>query len=152
MTILHSASAEVRCAIESLNAHFAWLIDHRDGAGVENLFMDDGVYDMSNRIFTGTAQIKSFYDARKSRGKRAARHVFTNLHLQMDADNRASGNVILTLYACDGEPPYPSVPILVADYNDIYVQNSAGEWKYQSRQIIPVFGGIPNLAGKSEKS
>ncbi len=137
--------AEARQAIEAINAEFAWLIDHRDGAGVESLFTHDGIYDMSNRVFRGRHQIKGFYDARKSRGRRAARHVFSNLHLTMEQPDRATGTTILTLYASDGEPPYPAQATLIADYDDVYVRDETRRWHYESRVIVPAFGAVPVL-------
>ena len=142
---------EMRASIEALNAEFAWLIDHKDGAGVTDLFTAGGVYDMSNRLYRGHAEITGFYDSRKARGRRAARHVFTNLRLVPESPARASGTVILTLYACDGEPPYPTAAILIADYNDIYVREPDGVWRYEYRTIVPVFGGVPVLAGPGSK-
>lgn len=146
MAVSSAEFAEARQAIEALNAEFAWLIDHRDGAGVEGLFAADGVYDMSNRVFRGRDEIKGFYDSRKARGRRAARHVFSNLHLTLDEPNRAAGTTILTLYACDGEPPYPTQAVLIADYNDVYVRDDAWRWRYESRVIVPAFGAVPMLA------
>jgi hypothetical protein len=143
--------AQMRQLIEALNAEFAWLIDHRDGAGVEDLFTASGVYDMSNRLYRGRAEIKGFYDARKSRGRRAARHVFTNLRLVPESADRAMGTVILILYAYDGDPPYPTDAILISDYNDVYVREADGFWRYESRTIVPVFGGVPVLAGPGSK-
>lgn len=147
MALSPAEFAETRQAIEAINAEFAWLIDHRDGAGVESLFTADGVYDMSNHVFRGRDEIKGFYDARKSRGRRAARHVFSNLHLILEGADRAIGTTILTLYACDGDPPYPTQAILIADYNDVYVRDDARRWRYESRVLVPVFGGVPALAG-----
>jgi hypothetical protein len=152
MTILPARDlAEMRQSIEALNAEFAWLIDHRDGVGVADLFADDGIYDMSNRLYRGRTEIDGFYGARKSRGRRAARHVFTNLRLVPESATRATGTVILTLYAYDGEPPYPTAAILIADYDDIYVRGSDGAWRYEYRTIVPVFGGVPVLAGPGSK-
>jgi hypothetical protein len=142
---------QMRQAIEALNAEFAWLIDHKDGAGVEALFTADGVYDMSNRVFRGRDEIKGFYGARKSRGRRAARHVFTNLHLIPESSHRVTGTVILVLYAYDGDPPYPTDAILISDYNDVYVRDGDGAWRYESRAIVPVFGGVPVLSGPGSK-
>jgi hypothetical protein len=150
-TISPQEAAQMRQAIEALNAEFAWLIDHRDGVGVADLFTARGVYDMSNRAYRGRTEIAGFYDSRKARGRRAARHVFTNLRLLPESAARATGTVILTLYAYDGDPPYPTAAILIADYDDIYVREGDGAWRYESRTIVPVFGGVPNLAGAGSK-
>jgi hypothetical protein len=151
MTLSPQDIAQMRQLIEALNAEFAWLIDHMDGAGVENLFTETGVYDMSNRVYRGRADIRSFYDARKSRGRRAARHLFANLRLIPESADRATGTVILTLYAYDGDPPYPTQAILISDYNDVYVSEPDGSWRYESRTIVPVFGRVPVLAGPGSK-
>jgi hypothetical protein len=151
MTLSAQEVAQMRQHIEALNAEFAWLIDHRDGAGVEDLFTGSAVYDMSNRVYRGRAEIKGFYDARKSRGRRAARHLFTNLRLMPESAERATGTTILTLYAHDGDPPYPTDVLLIADYDDVYVRERDGTWRYESRTLVPVFGGVPVLAGAGSK-
>jgi hypothetical protein len=143
--------AQMRQLIEALNAEFAWLIDHRDGAGVEDLFVAGGFYDMANGVYRGRPEIKGFYDARKSRGRRAARHLFTNLRVMPESAERATGTTIMTLYAHDGDPPYPTDVLLVADFNDVYVRGGDGVWRYESRTLVPVFGGVPVLAGPGSK-
>jgi hypothetical protein len=138
-------AAQVRQSIEALNAEFAWLIDHKDGAGVSELFTFSGVYDMADRAYHGREEIAGFFEARKARGRRTARHVFSNLRLLIEGAERAAGTVILTLYAHDGEPPYPTGAILIADYNDVYRRGHDNQWRYESRTIVPVFGGVPDL-------
>ena len=147
MSIPIEQQAVIRQAIEALNAEFAWLIDHRDGIGVAELFTATGFYDMAPLVFRGHEEIRGFYTTRKARGRRTARHVFSNLRLVCDTPDRATGTVILTLYARDGEPPFPTEPILIADYDDVYARAPDGAWRYESRRIVPVFGGVPNLTG-----
>jgi SnoaL-like domain len=150
MAVSPAEFAEARQAIEAINAEFAWLIDHCDGAGAEGLFTTEGVYDMSNRVFRGRDEIRGFYDARKARGRRASRHVFSNLHVAMEGPGRATGTTVLTLYACDGDPPYPTQAILIADYNDVYVRDGTRQWRYESRVFVPVFGEMPILAHRRQ--
>ena len=64
----------------------------------------------------------------------------------MESEARARCVSILTLYACDGEPPYPTNALMVADYEDICVLGSDGRWRYHSRLIVPAFGAVPQLA------
>jgi hypothetical protein len=68
----------------------------------------------------------------------------------MEGPDRATGTTILTLYACDGDPPYPTQAILIADYNDVYVREGARQWRYESRVIVPVFGEVPMLASRQQ--
>ena len=142
-----------RQAIDALGAEFAWLIDHRGGEGVPELFTEDGVYDMGGeQVFAGRAEIAHFYTSRKSRGQRTARHVFTNLHVRMESEAVAHCVVILTLYACDGAPPYPTTALMIADYEDVCVRGEDGRWRYRSRTIVPAFGAVPQLAKKPGKA
>ena len=139
------AALLARQAAEALNAQFAWLIDHCDGDGVAELFAEDGVYDMSDHVYSGRAEIEQFYAIRKARGRRTARHVFTNLRLELETPKLARAVSILTLYAYDGAPPYPAQAIMISDYRDELVAEADGIWRYRSRTIVPVFGALPML-------
>jgi hypothetical protein len=147
------SSLLARQAIDALGAEFAWLIDHCSGEGVPELFTEDGVYDMGGeQVFNGRDEIAHFYTSRKSRGQRTARHVFTNLHVHMESETVARCVVILTLYACDGAPPYPTTALMIADYEDVCVRGEDGRWRYRSRAIAPAFGAVPQLAKKPGKT
>ena len=143
----HDKSLLARLAIEALNAKFAWLIDHRDGDGVADLFTEGGVYDLGGeQVFSGRKEIAHFYAARRAHGQRTARHVFTNLHVVLQSDDRAHCVSILTLYAHDGAPPFPANALLVADYEDVCLLSDDERWLYRSRTIVPAFGLVPQLA------
>ena len=145
----HDKSLLARLAIEALNAKFAWLIDHRDGDGVADLFTEGGVYDLGGeQVFSGRKEIAHFYAARRARGLRTARHVFTNLHVVLESDDRAHCVSILTLYAHDGAPPFPASALLVADYEDVCLLSDDERWLYRSRTIVPAFGLVPQLASR----
>ena len=146
-TVSQQSSLLVRQAVDALNAEFAWLIDHRDGEGVPDLFTEDGVYDLGwEQVFAGRSEIKYFYTSRKARGQRTARHVFSNLRVTMESETVARCVVILTLYAYDGAPPYPTNALMIADYEDVCAKGADGVWRYRSRVIKPAFGVVPQLA------
>jgi SnoaL-like domain len=128
-----------RLAIEELNAEFAYLIDHDLSDRVADLFTVDGSYGRATgERSVGRAAIRAAYASRKSKGPRTARHIFTNLRLQFDANERARGTSIMTLFAEDGMPPHPAEPFLVADYDDVYVL-CGNKWRYESRTITWLF-------------
>ena len=107
---------------------------------------------MSNGSIADATRIKGFYDARKSRGRRAARHVFTNLRLRarerrIAPRNRDPDALCLRRRAALSDRS----AILISDYNDVYVRGADGAWRYRSRTIVPVFGGVPVLAGPGSK-
>lgn len=130
----------LRLEIERLNAEFAYLIDHDMSEGVADLFTEDGVYGRSTgERSTGREAIRESYRLRTAHGERTARHIFTNLRLDIESDTRVRGTVILTLFAQDGPPPHPALPMLVADYDDIYERAADGRWLYRERIITWLF-------------
>lgn len=130
----------IRTEIEDLIATFAYLIDHDLSEGVADLFTPDGSYGRSGGDRSvGRAAITAAYSARKARGTRTARHVFTNLHIASAAADWATGTCILTLYAADGPPPHPAEPLLVADYDDVYQRDDQGRWRFASRTVTHLF-------------
>lgn len=129
-----------RLEIEALNAEFAYLIDFDHSAEVSALFTEDGSYGRSTgERSVGRPAIAAAYSLRNDRGPRTARHIFTNLRLTYETDERIIGKSILTLFAADGVPPHVAEPFLVADYDDIYVLDRSGRWRYQSRTVTWVF-------------
>ncbi|MXW92948.1 MAG: nuclear transport factor 2 family protein [Rhodospirillaceae bacterium] len=135
----------LRLEIEALIAEFAWRIDRGDPAAVADLFTPDGWYGRSaGERSVGRDAIRAAYAARAERqaeaGVRTARHLFTNLRLErLDADS-AAGSCILLLFAADGPPPHPAVPLLVQDYDDTY-RRTGGRWLFASRSVAKVFVG-----------
>lgn len=138
--------SDIRSSLESLIADFAWRIDHNDGRGVEELFTPDGEYGFGGvGTVTGRAEIAGFYNQRRAGGPRLSRHIFSNLHLDSIEDNRASGTCVLTLHAADGVAPLPLSPVMIADYQDEYLLDETGSWRFARRSVSIVFGSIPNL-------
>jgi len=130
----------LRLEIESLNAEFAYLIDHDMSDRVADLFTEDGVYGRSTgERSEGREAIRESYRQRANRGPRTARHIFTNLHLTVEGPTRVRGTTILTLYAEDGLPPLPAEPMVIADYDDIYELCDDDKWRYRQRIITWLF-------------
>lgn len=126
--------------IERLNAEFAYLIDHDQSDKVADLFTPDGVYGRSTgERSVGREAIRESYRRRVAHGVRTARHIFSNLRLTIESDTRSRGTVILTLFAEDGPPPHPALPLIVADYDDVYERGPDGRWLYKERIITWLF-------------
>lgn len=125
-----------RLEIDALNAEFAYRIDRGDPETVVDLFTANGFYARSTgEKSVGREAIRAAYRQRAAAGKRTARHIFTNLRLTHESDNRIQGQCILTLFAQDGEPPLVAEPFLVADYDDIYEREADGCWRYAQRVV-----------------
>ncbi len=129
--------------IMQLNAQFSWLIDHKDGVGVPELFVEDGWYGNSQRKLRGRAELKAFYDARKARGHRVSRHIFSPPFVHEVGEDRVESTTMLTLFAADGEGPHAPEVHLVVEYHDTVVKKD-GRWFYESRETDILFG-TPDL-------
>ena len=130
----------IRQEIEELNAEFAYRVDHRLGEQVAELFTPDGSYGRTTgQRSVGRDAIRQAYSLRKEHGTRTARHMFTNLRLVYQGDGVVHGTSIMLLFAEDGLPPLPAQPLAVSDFEDVYVRDGDGAWRYQSRTIRSLF-------------
>ena len=129
---------EVRLALQELVNEFAYLVDFGPAETIAELFVEDGWYGWGEKRSVGREAIRNAYRERAARGLRTARHLRTNLRLMMVGDNEARGQSIWLIFAEDGPPPHPAVPLLVADVLDVYVHRN-GKWWFQSRQLEDVF-------------
>lgn len=136
----HTERLLLRLELEELNAEFAYLIDHDLSEHVADLFTVDGSYGRSTgEVSIGHDAIRKAYSARRIRGPRTARHIFTNLRLGSVSDDLVEATSILTLFANDGLPPHAAEPLLVADYADTYGRCEDGRWRYRSRVATWLF-------------
>ena len=131
-------SLEVRFSLHELVNEFAYLVDFGPSETIAELFVEDGWYGWGEKRSVGREAIRKAYRDRAARGVRTARHLTTNLRLTMAGDDEVRGQSIWLIFAEDGPPPHPAVPLLVADVMDVYVRRS-GRWWFQSRQLEDVF-------------
>ena len=129
---------DVRIALHELVNEFAYLVDFGPSETIADLFVEDGWYGWGDKRSVGREAIRDTYRQRAARGLRTSRHLNTNLRLSMASDNEAHGQSIWLIFAEDGPPPHPAVPLLVADVNDVYVHQD-GRWLFRSRQLADVF-------------
>ena len=129
---------EVRIALHELVTEFAYLVDFGPADTIADLFVEDGSYGWGDRRSVGRDAIRNTYRARAARGLRTTRHLSTNLRLTMAGDHEAHGQSIWLIFAEDGPPPHPAVPLLVADVHDVYVRQDS-RWLFRSRQLDDVF-------------
>lgn len=131
-------------SVATLATEFSWRIDHQAGDGVSALFTPDGVYGYDQFEMLGTDAIDDFYRERRERGKRLSRHLFSTARLKREDDGSISAWSTLTLYAADGEPPFPATVTAIMDYHDriVFVE---GVCRYARRWVTPLFGRIPVL-------
>lgn len=131
-------SAAVVQAVSDFVAEFAYRVDHERGMTVPELFSVDGVYEQDGQRSTGRDAIRATYVRRASLGQRTARHLFTNLRVRLLEEGVYAGTSIMLLFAENGEPPLPAIPLLVADVDDRYEVDDGGVL-LRSRVLTSVF-------------
>jgi hypothetical protein len=133
---------DVRAEIEALNVELWYRVDHEGGAGVADLFCEDGVYSVPGGRNAGREAIAQSYVLRAARGPRVSRHVHSNLRLTLVSPTEAHGVSMLTLWARDGEAPLSiAMPVSVSDVRDEYARGEDGRWRIRHRHIAPAFRG-----------
>lgn len=127
-----------RLAIEALVAEFAWRIDHGEAARVPELFTQDGRFAVPGSAVEGQDQLTEAFSARE-RQSHTTRHVCTNLRLEILAEDRARGTVLVTLYRHDRERLGELMPFAVNDYEDRYERGVDERWRFAERCVVPIF-------------
>ena len=129
----------IRAELQDLVTEFAHRVDRGPVDTVADLFAPDGWYGSGpDKRSTGRENIRAVYKARAAAGPRTARHLMTNLRLTEIDATHWSGLSIMTIFAENGPPPHPAVPLLVADVEDVFVLHE-GRWLIQSRQLTDLF-------------
>src|SRR5262245_23225674 len=124
----------LRIEIEALTNRWAWLLDHGPYAEIPELFTDDGVYIFEGQWdVRGIAALRDRY-AKRVDGDRVARHVSSNLRLEIIGPDHATGTGLLTIFKRQGQGMSPAVPTAVADFVDQYVRGSDGVWRFRERR------------------
>ncbi|MBN1240108.1 MAG: nuclear transport factor 2 family protein [Gammaproteobacteria bacterium] len=131
---------EIRIALEDLNTAFTHYLDHNDVDSLVDLFTDDVLYTHGARRSEGRAEVERLFRNRAAAGPRTSRHMCSGLKLDIESRARASGNSVCMTFGQDGLPPLaPALPILVADFNDVYVRCGDGRWRIRERHIERIF-------------
>ncbi|WP_433598275.1 nuclear transport factor 2 family protein [Nocardia sp. CA-135953] len=118
-----------------LSVDYGRLVDFGQAAKVAELFTDDGVCELSAGRFEGIEQIRAFFEKRQGQTDVVSRHVMTNIAVEVQDADHATGLVYLTFYRVvwTGEGPAPlGPPSFVGSYADSYRRTPEG-WRFESR-------------------
>jgi hypothetical protein len=125
---------------ERLIVEYARRLDLGEPQRVAELFTDDAVWEMPGRIrFEGRAELEAGFPGRMVAPGRTARHVVTNVAIDVASHDEATGFCYLINYRHDspsGVPadPAPSaVPMYVGQYYDRFVRTPDG-WRFKHRR------------------
>lgn len=142
---------QIRLAIEDLNSGFARHLDHGEIDALVDLFAEDALYTHGERRSEGRAAIEALFRKRAAGSEpRTSRHLYSGLRIDVESETRARGTSVCLTFAADGLPPLPAVPLLVADFDDVYVRSADGRWRFQERRITRVFVGERNTGPVGE--
>jgi hypothetical protein len=132
-------------ACERLVYTYARLLDFGDEARVPDLFTDDGVWEMPGRIrFAGRAELEAGIPTRLVAPGRTARHVCTNVTIDVLGPDEAVGFSYMINYRHDppsglAERPAPSgAPVYMGEYHDRFVRTPDG-WRFALRRTELAF-------------
>ena len=130
----------IRVALEDLNTAFCYHLDHGEVDLLLELFTDDVYYTHGPRRSNGKAELAEVFRSRTADSPRTARHLYSGLRLEIESATRARGTCVCMTFAQNGVPPLsPAVPILVADFVDVYERGADGRWRIRERHIHRIF-------------
>src|ERR1700685_1668754 len=79
-------------ASQRLVFQYARLVDSGQAAQVADLFTEDGVWTGADgRSMNGRAEILAAFSGRQALSRRTSRHVMTNVQIDMDGEDAATG-------------------------------------------------------------
>ena len=135
---------EIRVALEELNTAFCYHLDHNEVEALLGLFTDDVFYTHGPRHTRGKAELEQVFRSRTATTPRTARHMYSGLKLDIESATRARGTSVCLTFAQNGEPPLaPAIPILVADFEDLYERGVDRRWRFRERHIQRIFVDSP---------
>lgn len=118
-------------------------VNLNDGKAVHELYTENGRFVVGKQERHGREEIRKFYETRRKRGVRTARHLISNFLLlpgKNERHVRAVGTV--SLHAGDQPPLLPSKPaILIADLMSDFMLENDEVWRFSSHVLRPVFVG-----------
>jgi ketosteroid isomerase-like protein len=131
---------EIRVALEDLNTAFCYHLDHNEVDALLELFTDDVFYTHGPRRSNGKAELEQVFRGRTATSPRTSRHLYSGLKLEIESATRARGTSVCMTFGQSGVPPLaPAIPILVADFDDVYERGEDGRWRIRERHIHRIF-------------
>jgi hypothetical protein len=126
-------------AIQKLNEDFCYELDRGTPENFAVLFTEAALYTHGPRTSNGRLEILTFAKSRRAAGPRTSRHLQSGLRIEFEGRGRARGVSCCTTFAASAHPPIAStLPILVADFHDLYALEG-DRWLLAERNIVPIF-------------
>jgi hypothetical protein len=91
-------------------------------------------------VLGGSAQIRGYFEYRKTLGPRSSRHMWSGLRIASVAHDTVSTTSVWLSFAANVPLPLDHVPVfMVADFFDIYRRGVDGIWRIKERNIVGAF-------------
>ena len=134
-TRLNIEQSCARCSIS-----YGVAVDGKDYDSFADQFSEDAILELGPTKVQGRSEIRDFITKRPDDA--VSKHVFTNILIDVESDNSASGVTYLVLYKGQSPNgnPITSIPnpALVGHYEDHFVRTGDG-WKIASRKLQMAF-------------
>ena len=127
-------SAADHLEIAALVTEYAWFLDHQQWHGVVDLCTEDALLTIRGRDIVGRSGLTEWAESRAQKKRLKTLHQMTNLRLEAEADDRATGVAALVLYVATTGTRRSHVD-LVGEYRDEYVRFEAG-WRFKRRHLV----------------
>lgn len=112
---------------------------------VADLYTEQGSMQLGALVVEGRKNIAEFFKDRNRQQletSRLTRHLMSNLRLEISADNRVVVHSLLCIFAGSGDLPLVSdTPSTIADFKDVLVKDSSGQWLVETKTSSIVFAG-----------
>jgi SnoaL-like domain len=130
----------ITIAVQRLVVKYWSDVDTNWGAEAHLMFTPNGVFSGEGTPLEGREQIKGFYDWRKRRGERTARHIVNNFWVDIQGPQRVIAHYVMSIHAADGAPVLRSAPpILISDVTETCVRQADGSWLIERKQFRALF-------------
>jgi uncharacterized protein (TIGR02246 family) len=132
-------------ACERLMYQYARFVDSGHASGIADLFTEDGTWTGADgRGMNGQAEVRAAFAGREALTRRLSRHVITNVLIDVQSPDEATGIAYLINYRHDrrgDEPEGPAStrhPKFVGDYH-LRFRRVDGEWRIQTLRFDLLF-------------
>jgi hypothetical protein len=129
-------SLEDRNAIEALIIEHAWLLDHGCRGDLAHLYTEDGQLLGSKFGTIKRAQMMTWSNTPPENQTHWSHHQCTNIRIKAEGSDIARGWVQLLLHVREGKGPITEE--FVGEYQDRYVRDAQGHWRFSERKLVPL--------------
>lgn len=133
-------------ACERLVVQFCHYVDHGEAQRIADLFSEDGVWSVPGiSTLTGQAELRAGLGERQAKQSRVARHVCSNVLIDVLDEDTAEGVAYVANYRHDRGPEENDTdlapvdhPLMIGEYRDRFVRTPEG-WRIARREVVVAF-------------